>query len=724
MRSIKKYNQPIVSLIFFLCMEMDQTNRIRYFLFGQQLADGIRVTLTIILPAVAGSLSGHFDVGITLSLGALCVSISDSPGPVKHKRNGMVYCILFVTLMALATGLVNDKPVVLGLLVMAATFFFSMFNVFGNRAASIGSAALLIMILRLSYVLPTEKVFQETLYVFLGGLWYMLLAMTFYILVPFRAVQRSLGNCLDETAKYLAIKAQLYDLSSDPKVAYRKLIDQQGVVNDRQNEVRELLFKNRSILKESTYEGRLLVVTFAASVDLFEQIMATWYDYGELRKKYKDLGVLDKISRLIKKLAGELSEIAHAIHSQSDYSKNIDLIADLNNIKSETEALLEGPVDFTIKKILINLRNLGERIDRISNYFSSRKKVEKTNLAKRDYSRFVSHQKINGDLFKTNLNMHSSAFRHSLRMMITCTAGYMLAKLIFTGHHSYWIIMTITIILKPAYSLTQSKNKDRLIGTVAGGIIGLLLLAFVKNDNALFGLLAFFMLGTYTFVRINYVTMVVFLTPYILILFHFLKLDIINIAGERLIDTLIAGVLAWLAIHFLFPQWESQTIKKSLADVLKANVKYLDKVREIVLRGKIPSVEYKLVRKEVFVSTANLSAALHRMQSEPKTKQKNKNEIYQLVVLNHVLSSNIASIADALVTDDVVVPRGFLSKIKLCMDYLSQSIRTIDLNNLFLPFNSEQALISRQNSNPELIDQLDFIEKICFDIRRISAKIE
>lgn len=704
---------------------MQQTRRIKYFLFGQHLADGIRVTITIILPALIGSLTGHFDTGITLAVGALCVSISDSPGPVKHKLNGMFYCLICVTLMALITQLVNDRNVLLGIVIMAATFFFSMLNVFGNRAAAVGSAALLIMILRISHVFPIEKALLETLIVFLGGLWYMLVALGFFILLPYRPVQRSLGNCLQETARYLEIKSELYNVNMDLSAAYSRLIDQQRVVNESQNEVRELLFKNRAILKESTYEGRILVVTFVASVDLFEQIMATWYDYRDLREKYKDLGVLDRISAMIKKLAAELSTIAVAIHSQTDFDPKMDLIGDLDKIKTETEHLLSGPLDFTLKKILINLRNLGQRIDRISDYFSSRnKKSELERFSKRDYARFVTHQRIDANLFISNLTLNSSAFRHALRMMITCTVGYILAKSLFTGHHSYWIIMTITIILKPAYSLTKSKNIDRLTGTIAGGIIGLLILTFVKNDNVIFGLLAFFMLGTYTFVRLNYVTMVVFLTPYVLILFHFLKLDIVNIAGERLVDTLIACVLSWFAIHFLFPRWESHTIKNFLCSVLQANIKYLKKVREIAANRETSSVEYKLVRKEVFVSTANLSAALHRMQSEPKNKQQNKSEIYELVVLNHVLSSNIASIADALISDKTIIPRGFFPKVKVSIDNLTESVKTIDPD-----FNPELSSVEyeqfpKENINPELFDQLSFIEKLSSNIKRISLRIE
>ncbi len=701
---------------------MDGTKNIRYFLFGQHLADGIRVTITIIVPALVYAALGDIETGVLTSLGALCLSISDAPGPVKHKRNGMFYCLVFVILMALLTGLLNHNKWGMGLLITISTFFFSMFNIYGSRAASIGTAALLIMILRMSHLLPATDIFRITLDIAIGGAWYMISAMAFYILVPNRPAQRALGTCISETAKYLLIKSELYDLNADFDTSYKKLLDQQAIVSEKQNEVRELLFKTRSFLKESTHEGRLLLVTFVSTVDLFEQIMATWYDYGELREKYKDLGVLNEISQLVKNLAGELSEIGMAIHSNEKYNTKSDLIPRLNELKTSTEKILSKPLDVTLKRIIINLRNLGERIDRISKYFSAGKSDVKTNQNKNDYSRFVSHQKINGTLFFNNLNMQSAAFRHSLRVMITCVAGYILATTLFTGHHSYWILMTIIIILKPAYSLTKDKNKDRLLGTIGGGIIGLLLLFFIKNEIVIFCLLVIFMLGTYTYVRLNYIVMVIFLTPYVLILFHFLKMDTVNIAGERLMDTAIASALAWMASHYLFPRWESFTIRKNLVDVLKANRKYLSKLLSALLKKGDPSVEYKLTRKEVFVSTANLSAALHRMQSEPKEKQHHYAEIYELVVLNHVLSSNIASLFNTVSSEQVSLPSSYIGNLRSSMEDMEASITRLAPNQPTFS-TPEKEQWSNGIANEAVKQQLEFIRKITTDIRKTVMKI-
>src|ERR1700733_15048188 len=101
----------------------EKAQNIKYFLFSQYLADGIRITLSIILPTIICANFGRMDIGIIISEGALCVSISDAPGPVQHRRNGMLYSNIFVFLMVLLTGFLNDNFILLGLLVLFSSFF-------------------------------------------------------------------------------------------------------------------------------------------------------------------------------------------------------------------------------------------------------------------------------------------------------------------------------------------------------------------------------------------------------------------------------------------------------------------------------------------------------------------------------------------------------------------------------------------------------------------------
>ncbi len=704
---------------------MNKTKSIKTFLFSQHLADGIRVTLEIIIPTIVFAWLGDIKIGMTLSLGALCVSISDGPGPVVHKRNGMLYCNIFIFIMAFLTGFANTNMITLGIFVLFTTFFFTMFSVYGNRAATIGTAALLIMILRMSKVIPASDVLIESLYVLAGGVWYMIVALLLYKLTPYRPAQRALGDCINETAKYLEIKSRLYDTHSNLEKEYKLLIEQQIAVNEKQDTVRELLFKNRSILKESTHYGRVLVLTFTYVVDLFEHIMATWYDYTSLRERYKDTGILEEVKRILQILTEDLHHIGEAIHSQTSYTQRKELLPELEKLKIKIDALTDSGSTIMLKKILINLIRLDKNIDQITQYFkedlSGRKKTTNSN----DYSKFVSHQKINGTVLKNNLTMESSIFRHALRMMITCGVGFAISKFISTGHHSYWILMTIIIILKPGFSLTKEKNYDRLIGTLAGGVIGLIILAFISDRYVLYALIIFFMIGTYTFVRLNYIVMVIFLTPYVLILFDFLGLGALNVANERLSDTAIASGLAFLASYFLFPRWESVTIFNYMTSVLQANINYLKKLREIFLGKKIAMLDYKLIRKELFVSTANLSAALHRMLSEPKSKQFNKKKIYEFVVLNHVLSSNIASLTSSSMNNEEPLSSSYQNLVRKTLEKLQKSVQNLDV----VSSNEDVEIHASEKEGIEpndvhLKEQLSFIYKVSDDIYKLSKVIK
>ena len=702
------------------------TQHLRNFLFSQYLADGVRTTIEIVLPAIVYAQFGKLETGITISLGALCVSISDAPGPVKHKRNGMLYCNIFISLMALLTGLVNNNIYLLGILIALAAFFFSMFSVYGNRATSIGTAALLIMILRMTHVTDVLNVVTDSFLILGGGVWYMLIALLFYKLTPYRPAQRSLGECIHETAKYVRIKSALYDSQTNPDDEYKKLVAQQVIVNEKQEQVRELLFKNRELLKESTRSGRLLVLTFADLVDLYEHIMASWYDYTSLRESFSSTGILDEISTIIKNVADELDNIGFAIQSNSSYKKSYDIISGLKKLKIDIEIIGgKNKNVFILKKILVNLRNIAERVNGLTNYFGGA--ITKRELrSNSDYSKFVSHQKIDGTVFRNNLTFKSSIFSHSIRMTITCIVGYIISKFLPNGHHSYWLLLTIIVILKPGYSLTRQRNFERFTGTITGGLIGLLLLAFIHDRNILFVFIVFFMIGTYTFQRVNYIVMVIFMTPYLLTLFSLLGMGFINVAEERLLDTGIGSLLSFMASYLLFPHWESGQLINYMSNVLKANINYMYRLADLI-KGKIHRpLDYKLIRKEVFLSTANLSGAFNRMLSEPKSKQLNKSEIYEFVVLNNVLSSNIAGlIAGASSNENTMDQKEALHYLKLSIANLNNSISNLDKN--YLPIDEKikipesPGMIKKMGG--QLYEELDFIYKLTGKINKTTIAI-
>jgi len=709
-----------------------QFREIKSFFYSQYFSDGLRITIGVLIPSLILAQLHYFDAGVSMSLGALCISVVDTPGPVMHKRNAMAICNLCVFLVAVITGFARLNIYTLGLEVTIFSFLFSMFTIYGNRAASIGTGALLVMILMMDKAEPAAEVLSSSAIILAGGVWYMLFSLVFFGIRPYRAAQQTLGESIDEVAKFLRLKAAFYLPDTDIDENYHKLVSQQIKVSQSQDLVREMLFKSRLLVRESTSASRILVLTFIDLVDMYENIMATHYDYAYLRDKFKHTGILADVAKIIEHMANEVDKAAFIVLSNTKYKNPVDFTPELEKLKAKIDILAETEPETSniiLKKILVNLRDMNQKIISIYNYYNSDSaNLLFENRRKIEYSKFVTHQDYAPHIFTDNLSFGSAAFKHALRVALVCLIGFITAKTISQGHHSYWILLTIIVILKPGFSLSKQRNYQRLIGTIFGGIFGILLLIFVPDKTVQFCCMVFFMLGCYSFLRFNYVWSVLFMTPYILIVFSFLGVN--HIVQERITDTIIGSVIAFMASYIIFPAWEYEQIQQTLREMICANANYLVKIAESLSGKTVDTTEYKLARKDVYVKSGNLSAAFERMTSEPKSKQKNIKEIHKFVVLNHILSSYTATVAAEIIGKTVNNSQpDIIKSIKKSLAVLNDT--SAKLGGQKADFNTEKSTQVSLDNKPELLvpddsllkEQLGFINKISADISRVSENI-
>ncbi len=709
----------------------NQVRQIKYFFFSHYFSDGLRITFGILLPALLFSWLGHLETGLTLSLGALCVSIVDSPGPVAHKRNAMFYCSLFTFAVALLTGYSRLNVYVLGIEVLLLSFFFSMFAVYGNRAAALGTAVLLVMVLMMDKALQPAEVPGYSALILGGGLWYMLLSLLFFQIMPYRQAQQALGECIHEIANFLRLKQVFYSGKFDADREYTRLVTQQVVVSQKQDAVRELLFKSRQLVKESTTTSRTLFWAFVDVVDLYEQTTASHYDYSQIQERFGDTGVLAQISDIIKQIADELDDVGVAIQSNTRYRMRTDITLSLERLKEKIDAVGERSEgsNLVLKKILINLRQLTRGLADMRAYFSAGAAASPHQNSKVEYTRFVSHEQFSVRKFLDNLTFSSSVFKHAFRVALVCLFGFVVTKLFTFGHHSYWVLLTIIVILKPGFSLTKERNFQRMVGTIIGGFFGVVILYLLPDKTAQFVLLMFLMVGTYSFMRINYIISVMFMTPYIIILFSFLGIGHLDLVEERVVDTLIGSAIAFAASYFVFPSWESDRIKALMYDMLQANGKYLLRLAESLSGKEVAVIDYRLARKDVYVSAANLSGAFQRMLSEPKHTQRNTKEVHKFVVLNHILSSNIATLSSAIIDQEglVLLAPENLRPVKKALASLNEgmlklepqaSANTSESINLTLPASAPPEGVTTTDISMD--EQLKFIQKLSNELSKIT----
>jgi uncharacterized membrane protein YccC len=84
---------------------MDYVREYMRFVNSHYLNGAIRITIGITLPAILLGYFHNLSTGIVVSIGAMCVANTDNPGPIHHRRNGMIACILIIFLVSLITGL-------------------------------------------------------------------------------------------------------------------------------------------------------------------------------------------------------------------------------------------------------------------------------------------------------------------------------------------------------------------------------------------------------------------------------------------------------------------------------------------------------------------------------------------------------------------------------------------------------------------------------------------
>ncbi|PST83814.1 FUSC family protein [Pedobacter yulinensis] len=714
----------------------EPVRNIQDFLLSTYFADGLRITIGVLLPPLILAQFGHFNYGMTLSLGALCASVVDTPGPAVHRRNAMLITAALIFVFSILTGLTNRNTYFIGVLLVGSSFVLSMFNLYGTRAASIGTATLLVMVLSIDDVRPWQEVLLHAGLILAGALWYSALSYIFYRLRPYRVLQQFLSDSIIEVSDFLRAKARFYHQNIDYDAQYAELLKLQVSVHEKQEAVREIMFKTREIVRDSNPESRFLLLVFVDMVDLFEQVMSTYYNYRSLHEQFDATGILHSYERIINKISYALDDVAFALKSGGRPAPPRQLVRDINALKDEIAVLEKNAAALKIstngilalKNIEVNLENILGRVRTIIGYFKTRNSRDQKR-EEIDTEKFITRQSIDKKLFFENLTLKSSVFRHSLRVAVVMLIGFIVAKALDSSH-SYWILLTILVISKPGFSLTKQRNIERIIGTVIGGIVGTAVLYYFNDQRTLFVILLVCMIGSYSFQRKNYVVSVLFMTPYILILFDFLGMGTLDVAKERIYDTLIGSAIAFLAAYSLFPNWESEKLKEAMLDVLEANMNYFEQVSRLYFDNAYDRTSYKLARKQVYVSTANLASLFQRMFSEPKSKQLFIKEVHQFTALNHLLSSHMATLSlyhkehafSHQHPDDIrPVYRNTLYLLKSGMEILSRPSDT----------RANVPLIKQKNGQAEgsettelfITEQFDRIQKIAYDIYRLTEKI-
>ena len=641
---------------------MNYSAELKKFVTSQYVYSAIRITLATVLPCLVLAHFGILKEYFLFPLGTSFVALTDQPGPFIRRRNALTFAIFCFVFVATIASLVMNFKILVFAEIIVFGMFFSLIGVYGQRLAAVGSLSLVVLAIFIDGHLTGGNIFKSLLIFASGCIWFLLIFLVVTTIQPYKLASQMIGENYLQLAEFLKIKANYYQKNPDFDKLTTQVIAKQIGIKNLHEETRETVFKTRTIVNESTTTSRLLMLMFLNSMDLHEKLMTSESDYQKLQQIFDDTTILVDIHDYLNLLAEEITNIGIALQVGTRAKPLFNLDSELNNLNHNYFDLRNkkiSPENFenfmVLRQILMRINEITKEIDEIYKVFSQNVKLAKSLSTGLDLKKFMpNEEKLNFRVLRNNISLSSSHFRHALRITIALLLGYLFSLFQFLGiGHTYWILITIVAILKPAYSITKQRNLLRLYGTVAGAVIAYGILHFIHINEVLFTILLLSMIMCFSFLKGKYFWAVLFMTIYIFLSFNFLSPGKVNIIfKDRIVDTIIAAIITSLVAYIVLPVWEHTQNLDLMKKSAEANLSYFQSVISKFLEENHDLEDYKVKRKNAIISLANLSDNFQRMISDPKNQQKKLEVVHQFVATSHLITAYTASLSQYVKDDE------------------------------------------------------------------------
>ena len=161
-------------------------------------------------------------------------------------------------------------------------------------------------------------------------------------------------------------------------------------------------------------------------------------------------------------MSRRLKEISNHLSAPKRLSKHSRIIEFLKEVQEDVDTYgRENEID---KESATMLRNLykyqseqASKIEKIEWLILGPKISEVPFIKTSEAQKFLTKESYNHRVLVENLNFNSPIFRHSLRLSVVTIIGYLIET--FEVQNSYWILLTIIVIMRPGYGLTKQRSR-------------------------------------------------------------------------------------------------------------------------------------------------------------------------------------------------------------------------------------------------------------------------
>ncbi|MDB4993522.1 MAG: putative rane protein [Myxococcaceae bacterium] len=216
------------------------------------------------------------------------------------------------------------------------------------------------------------------------------------------------------------------------------------------------------------------------------------------------------------------------------------------------------------------------------------------------------------------LSSKSTFLRHGLRVAGAVTVASLVGQTI--SSHPHWVTVTTLSVLQPYPGATMSRAAQRVVGTVLGSVVAVVITMTIHNPIALALVMVPLSVAAVATQPRSYRLFTFFLTPVFVLLAERSQGDWWT-AAARAGDAVVGGLIALVAAVVVFPSRESAArMPEALSTMTNAVLAYADLVLASFDHRREPDVAARIAacRRTAGVAIGEAETSLERLLGEPR----------------------------------------------------------------------------------------------------------
>ncbi|WP_260514669.1 YccS family putative transporter [Serratia fonticola] len=618
--------------------------KIRRYTYNSNLLYNLRIFIALAGASAVPWWLGVPKLTIPLTLGVVAAALADLDDRLAGRLRNLLITLVCFFVASTSIELLFPYPWLFALGLTTSTCGFILLGALGQRYATIAFGALLIAVYTMLGTSMYDAWYQQPTLLIIGAVWYNLLTLIGHLLFPIKPLQENLARCYEQLANYLDAKANLFDpdAESDADLPWVDVAMANSTLVTTLNLTKASLLTRLKGDRGQRGTRRTLHYYFVAQ-DIHERASSSHVQYQALSQQFRHSDILFRFQRLLAKQARACQQLAQSILLRQKYLHSPRFEPAFSRLEEALTRVTITPENRELTRalshLLKNLRAIDAQLANIESEQSlASGQTEENNLSD---DRLTGWSDIRLRISR-HLTPQSALFRHAIRMSVVLCVGYAFIQL--TGmQHGYWILLTSLFVCQPNYNATRRRLALRIIGTLAGILIGLPILYFVPSLEGQLILIVISGVLFFAFRTVQYAHATMFITLLVLLCFNLLG-EGFEVAAPRVYDTLLGCAIAWAAVSFIWPDWKFRQLPAMVRKTLNADCRYLDAILVQYHQGKDNGLPYRIARRDAHNSDAELASVISNMSADPKADKTIQEAAFRLLCLNHTLLSYISAL--------------------------------------------------------------------------------